>query len=194
MIVKQTFEISKKDRNKHNGHPSAVIWLYGLSGSGKSTLANKLEKRLFELGNRTYILDGDNTRFGLNKNLGFSERDRDENIRRVAETAKLMSDAGLIVICSYITPFEKQRALIRNILKNDFHFQVYVQCPLDLCEKRDPKGLYQKVRRGEILEFTGITSPFEEPGNPDLVVNTKEFGIDESALFVAEGLNNLWKR
>lgn len=194
MIVKHNFDINKVHRNKQNGHPSGVIWLYGLSGSGKSTLANKLEKRLFELGNKTYILDGDNTRFGLTKGLGFSREDRDENIRRVAETANLMADAGLIVICSFITPFEQQRELIRTILNNQNQISVFVDCDIEVCEQRDPKGLYKKARNGEITSFTGISSPFEVPQNPDIVVNTMIFGVDESALLIAEGMNKHWKK
>ena len=194
MIFKHNFDISKVHRNKQNGHPSGVIWLYGLSGSGKSTLANKLEKRLFELGNKTYILDGDNTRYGLTKGLGFSREDRDENIRRVAETANLMADAGLIVICSFITPFEQQRELIRTILNNQNQISVFVDCDVEVCEKRDPKGLYKKARNGEISNFTGISSPFEAPKNPDIIVNTMLFGVDESALLIAEGMNKLWKK
>ena len=194
MIVKHNFDVSKDHRNKQNGHPSGVIWLYGLSGSGKSTLANKLEKRLFELGNKTYILDGDNTRYGLTKGLGFSREDRDENIRRVAETANLMADAGLIVICSFITPFEQQRELIKTILNNQNQISVFVDCDIEVCEQRDPKGLYKKARNGEITNFTGISSPFEAPKNPDIVVNTMIFGVDESALLIAEGMNKHWKK
>jgi adenylylsulfate kinase len=185
----QNFTITKVHRTSHNGHPSAVIWLCGLSGSGKSTIANTLEKRLFEMGNRTYVLDGDNTRMGLNKELGFSAVDRLENVRRVAEVAKLMADAGLILIVSLITPYEEQRKMIREILLDERLLEVFVKCDLETCEQRDPKGLYKKARAGEIKHFTGISDPFEEPANADVVVDSGSLDVNECVLKIAEELS-----
>jgi adenylylsulfate kinase len=187
--TRQNFTITKDHRTAHNGHHSAVVWLYGLSGSGKSTIANALEKRLFEMGNHTYCLDGDNIRLGLNKDLGFSAIDRLENVRRVAEVAKLMADAGLIVIVSLITPYEEQRKMIREILKGERLLEVYVKCDLETCEQRDPKGLYKKARAGEIQQFTGISDPFEEPLNANVVVDTPSMDVNECVLKVAEELS-----
>ena len=187
--ARQNFTITKAHRTAHNGHPSAVVWLYGLSGSGKSTIANALEKRLFEMGNHTYCLDGDNTRLGLNKDLGFSAIDRLENVRRVAEVAKLMADAGNIVLVSLITPYEEQRILVKEILKNERFLDVYLECDLATCEQRDPKGLYKKARAGEISNFTGISDPFEEPINPSLRVNSAELDVNECVIRIAEELS-----
>ncbi len=194
MLKRQNFTITKAHRTAHNGHPSAVIWFCGLSGSGKSTIANTLEKRLFEMGNRTYVLDGDNTRMGLNKELGFSAVDRLENVRRVAEVAKLMADAGLIVIVSLITPFEEQRQMIREILKGERLLEVFVKCDLETCEQRDPKGLYKKARAGEIEYFTGISDPFEEPANADVVVDSASSDLNECVVTIAGALSDLLKR
>lgn len=188
MQSKQNFTITKAHRTAHNGHPSTVVWLYGLSGSGKSTLANALEKRLFEMGNHTYCLDGDNTRLGLNKDLGFTAVDRVENVRRVAEVAKLMADAGMIVLASLITPYEEQRSLVKEILKEERLLDVYLECDLATCEKRDPKGLYKKARVGEIINFTGISDPFEEPAKPTFCVNTAKYDVNECVIRIAEEL------
>jgi len=163
-IVKHEFKISKSDREKIKDQKSMTIWMSGLSGSGKSTIANNVEFSLNSLGYHTYILDGDNTRLGLNKNLGFSEEDRIENIRRVSEVCKLMNDAGIIVICSFISPFQKNRTQAQEIIRDNF-FEVFVDADLSTCEERDPKGLYKKARAGEIKDFTGISSPFETPEN-----------------------------
>lgn len=163
-IVKHEFKISKGDREKIKDQKSMTIWMSGLSGSGKSTIANNVEFSLNSLGYHTYILDGDNTRLGLNKNLGFSEEDRLENIRRVSEVCKLMNDAGIIVICSFISPFQKNRTQAQEIIGDNF-FEVFVDADLSTCEERDPKGLYKKARAGEIKDFTGISSPFEAPEN-----------------------------
>lgn len=163
-IVKHEFKISKSDREKIKDQKSMTIWMSGLSGSGKSTIANNVEFSLNSLGYHTYILDGDNTRLGLNKNLGFSEEDRIENIRRVSEVCKLMNDAGIIVICSFISPFQKNRTQAQEIIGDNF-FEVFVDADLSTCEERDPKGLYKKARAGEIKDFTGISSPFETPEN-----------------------------
>ena len=194
MLKRQNFTITKAHRTAHNGHPSAVVWLYGLSGSGKSSIANALEKRLFEMGNHTYCLDGDNTRLGLNKDLGFSAVDRLENVRRVAEVAKLMADAGMIVLVSLITPYEEQRTLAKEILKNERILEVYVECALETCEQRDPKGLYRKARLGEITNFTGISDPFEEPLNPNVIVDTDNSDLNECVVTIAGALSDLFKR
>lgn len=188
MQARQNFTITEAHRTAHNGHPSAVVWLYGLSGSGKSTIANALEKRLFEMGNHTYCLDGDNTRLGLNKDLGFSSVDRLENVRRVAEVAKLMADAGMIVLVSLITPYEEQRSLVKEILKNKRFLDVYIDCDLATCEQRDPKGLYKKARAGEISNFTGISDPFEEPTTESFRVNTSKYDVNECVIRIAEEL------
>ena len=171
-IVKQDYKITKSDRNRLNQHNSFVVWFTGLSGSGKSTIANLLEQRLHEKGYKTYILDGDNVRHGLNNDLSFSEEGRKENIRRIGEVAKLMVDAGLIVITAFISPFREDRELVRNLLKENEFIEVFVNCPLEICEQRDVKGLYKKARAGEISNFTGIDSPFEEPLNPEVIVHS----------------------
>ena len=191
MHSRQNFTITEAHRTAHNGHPSAIIWLYGLSGSGKSSIANALEKRLFEMGNHTYCLDGDNTRLGLNKDLGFSAVDRLENVRRVAEVAKLMADAGMIVLVSLITPYEEQRTLAKEILKNERFLEVYVECDLATCEQRDPKGLYRKARSGEIPNFTGISDPFEEPVESAFRVNTSQYDLNECVIRIAEELSRI---
>ena len=191
MHSRQNFTITEAHRTAHNGHPSAIIWLYGLSGSGKSSIANALEKRLFEMGNHTYCLDGDNTRLGLNKDLGFSAVDRLENVRRVAEVAKLMADAGMIVLVSLITPYEEQRTLTKKILKNERFLEVYVECDLATCEQRDPKGLYRKARSGEIPNFTGISDPFEEPVESAFRVNTSQYDLNECVIRIAEELSRI---
>jgi adenylylsulfate kinase len=162
--------LSKIDREKIKDQTSYTIWMSGLSGSGKSTISNMLECKLYSDGYHTYILDGDNTRLGLNKGLGFSEEDRIENIRRVAEVCKLMNDAGLIVICSFISPFEKNRQQAREIIGQNF-IEVFIDADLATCEERDPKGLYKKARLGEIKDFTGISSPFEVPSNAVVIKN-----------------------
>jgi adenylylsulfate kinase len=171
--------ITKKERREQNGHQSFILWFTGLSGSGKSTVANAVAKALFNHKIRNYVLDGDNIRFGLNKNLGFSEEDRTENIRRIGEVAKLFVDSGQVVLTAFISPFQEDRNQVRQIVEENEFIEVYVKCPLDECEKRDPKGLYQKARNGEIKQFTGIDSPYEEPVNPELVIETNEASIEE---------------
>ncbi|HWO95197.1 MAG TPA: adenylyl-sulfate kinase [Bacillus sp. (in: firmicutes)] len=170
--------ITKKERREQNGHQSFILWFTGLSGSGKSTVANAVAKALFDRQIRNYVLDGDNIRFGLNKNLGFSEEDRKENIRRIGEVAKLFVDSGQVVLTAFISPFQEDRNQVRQLVEENEFIEVYVKCPLDECEKRDPKGLYKKARSGEIKQFTGIDSPYEEPVNPELVVETDKTSIE----------------
>lgn len=170
-IHAQSLDISRVDRERLNGHQGKVIWFTGLSGSGKSTLANALEIELHKQGKHTYLLDGDNIRLGLSKDLGFSDNDRIENIRRIAEVAKLMMDAGLIVITAFISPFQKDRALAKALSGEDRFVEVYINTPLEICEKRDPKGLYKKARQGQIGNFSGISSPYEPPENPSITLN-----------------------
>lgn len=174
----QNFTINKSKRQQLNGHRSFVLWLTGLSGSGKSTLANQLEKKLFESGFLTMVLDGDNIRNGLNSNLGFSDKDRSENIRRIAEVSKLFVESGVIVITSFISPFIKDREFARSILQDGEFFEIYIECPVDVCRKRDVKGFYAKAEAGQIKEFTGIDSVYEIPLSPDLCIHTSTESID----------------
>ncbi len=178
-ITWHTMDITREYREKLLGQKAAVIWMTGLSGSGKSTLANALEQKLVEKGRHTMLLDGDNVRFGLNKDLGFSKEDRVENIRRIAETAKLMNDAGLIVLTSFISPYREDRLAARNIIGDTF-IEVYVSTPLEECERRDVKGLYQAARKGRIAEFTGVTSEYEPPQHPEVTVDTSKAQIADS--------------
>ncbi|MEK4029718.1 adenylyl-sulfate kinase [Pseudobacillus sp. FSL P4-0506] len=178
-IVWHEQALTKHDKRMRNKHHSAVFWFTGLSGSGKSTVANAAAKRLHELGVNTYVLDGDNIRHGLNKDLGFSDEDRKENIRRIGEVAKLFVDSGQIVFTAFISPFQEDRETVRRLLGTDEFIEVYVSCPLEECEARDPKGLYQKARNGQIPEFTGISSPYEAPDMPELVLETNRYSVDE---------------
>ena len=171
--------INKKTRSELNSQKPCVVWFTGLSGSGKSTIANILEQKLHTIGKRTYLLDGDNVRHGLNKDLGFTDTDRVENIRRVAEVSKLMVDAGLITLVSFISPFKSERQMARDLLSSDEFFEIFINTPLEECEKRDPKGLYKKARAGELKNFTGIDSLYEEPENPDLILDTTSSNAEE---------------
>lgn len=173
----QVHSITRQDREKMNGHPGRVVWFTGLSGSGKSTLANALEVALHAQGQRTYLLDGDNVRQGLNKDLGFTDADRVENIRRIAEVAKLMMDAGLVVMTAFISPFRRERVMAKELIGCDNFFEVYVSTPLEVCEQRDVKGLYKKARSGLLPNMTGLHSPYEVPEHPDLVLNAAELPI-----------------
>jgi adenylylsulfate kinase len=179
-IVWHDSVITKQDRTELNGHKSPVLWFTGLSGSGKSTITVELEKALFQKGVRTYRLDGDNIRHGLNNNLGFSPDDRKENIRRIGEVAKLMSDAGLLTLTAFISPYKEDREQVRDILNDGNFVEIYVKCSLEGCEARDPKGLYQKARAGEIKGFTGIDAPYEEPSNPELIIDTEQLSVEEA--------------
>jgi adenylylsulfate kinase len=189
-IVWHQTSITKEDRRKRNGHHSAILWFTGLSGSGKSTIANAVSKKLFDLGIQNYVLDGDNIRHGLNKDLGFSAEDRTENIRRIGEVAKLFVDSGQFVLTAFISPFAQDRELVRNLVEKDEFIEVYVKCPLEECERRDPKGLYKKARNGEIRDFTGIDSPYEAPVSPELILETDRYTIDECANQVLAYLRN----
>lgn len=176
--------VTKQDRETLLNQKGCVVWFTGLSGSGKSTLANAVAHQLHERNHHTYVLDGDNVRHGLNKNLGFSPEDREENIRRVGEVAKLFVDAGTIVMTAFISPYREDRDQARELIEENRFVEVFVECPLNICEERDPKGLYKKARIGEIKEFTGISAPYEEPNKPEVVVNTSELSVIESALSV----------
>lgn len=181
-------QVSRQDREARLGQRGCTVWLTGLSGSGKSTLAVAAEKELGERGKHTYILDGDNVRMGLNSNLGFSPEDRTENIRRIGEVAKLFTDAGTIVFSSFISPYRADRDAVREIMAEGDFVEVYVSASLEVCESRDVKGLYAKARRGEIPEFTGISAPYEEPGAPELVVDTGDQTLDQSVAVLIEYL------
>jgi len=172
-LIRHTHPISKSDRLKNNGHQAKVIWLVGLSGSGKSTLAGNIEAILHQKGYKTYLLDGDNVRLGLNNDLGFSSKDRTENIRRIAEVARLFNEAGIIVLSAFISPLAADRAQAQRLIGSENFIEIFIDCPLHVCEKRDVKGLYAKARKGLIPNFTGIDAPFENPKQPDLTVNTE---------------------
>lgn len=187
-IVWHEGHIVKQDRERLLGQKGVVIWFTGLSGSGKSTIAREVERRLFENGNLAYVLDGDNIRFGLNKNLGFSPEDRKENIRRIGEVAKLFADAGVIVLTAFISPYREDRNSARTLLKEGEFIEVFVKCPIEKCEERDVKGLYKKARAGEIKEFTGISAPYEEPESPELVIETDREPLEAAAEKVMEYL------
>ncbi len=171
--------ITQADRERLNGHRGFTIWFTGLSASGKSTLAVATEEALYEKGYRTYILDGDNIRHGLNNNLGFSPEDREENIRRIGEVSKLFSDCGIITMTAFISPYIKDRQRARSLFDNDAFVEVFVDCPLEVCETRDPKGMYKKARQGIIKEFTGISAPYEAPAKPEISLRTDQASIDE---------------
>jgi adenylylsulfate kinase len=178
-IVWQSTKINKNHREELLNQRGLVLWFTGLSGSGKSTIASYLEEFLRKRGKLTYLLDGDNLRHGLNKDLSFSYKDRNENIRRSAEVCKLFQDAGIIILASFISPLKEDRYMARNIIGENF-IEVFMKCPLEICEKRDPKGLYKKARNGEIRDFTGVDSEYEEPDNPDIVINTDKDSIMKS--------------
>ncbi|WP_236018992.1 adenylyl-sulfate kinase [Geomonas propionica] len=181
-------KLSREDYLERNGHPSMVLWFTGLSGAGKSTLAQRVEEKLFATGWYTYILDGDNVRHGLNSDLGFSEHDRRENIRRVGEVAKLFTDSGVVVLAAFISPYREDRDRVRALFEPGDFIEIHVKCALDVCEKRDPKGLYRKSRAGELPEFTGIDSPYEEPLVPELVVDTARLDIDQCVALILDHL------
>ncbi|MES9888016.1 MAG: adenylyl-sulfate kinase [Candidatus Sedimenticola sp. 20ELBAFRAG] len=171
--------VTRTRRAEKNGHKSVILWFTGLSGAGKSTIAHAVEESLYQLGCDTYVLDGDNVRHGLCGDLGFSDQDRNENIRRIGEMAKLFLDAGVITLSAFISPFSADRQRARDLVESGDFLEIYCYCPLEVCETRDPKGLYKKARAGLIKGYTGISSPYEEPGSPELKVDTSTMTIDE---------------
>lgn len=185
-IVRQEYQISSIQRVLHMGHKPLLIWFTGLSGSGKSTLANAVEQKLYAAGIKTYTLDGDNVRHGLNKDLGFGPEARTENIRRIAEVAYLMLDAGLVVLSAFVSPYLKDRQAIKEVVGNEGFMEVFVDTPLEVCEQRDVKGLYAKARAGQISDFTGISSPYQAPERPDFRVDTSVNCLDDSASMLTE--------
>lgn len=187
-LFQENYSVSRKDREELNAHASFTIWLTGLSGSGKSTIAAALDQWFYKCQIRSYITDGDNTRLHLNSDLDFSREGRKENIRRVAEVAKLFNDAGVVVISSFISPFEEDRIVAKSIVGADNYIELYVATPLETCIKRDAKGLYEKAQKGEIKDFTGINSPYEVPSNPDIVVDTTLDSIETSLEIITNWL------
>jgi adenylylsulfate kinase len=187
-IVWHQGAVTRADREQVNGHKGCTVWLTGLSGSGKSTIAVDLEKRLWERGIRAYILDGDNIRHGLNKNLGFSPQDRTENIRRIGEVAKLFTEAGIVALTAFISPYRADRDQVRALMPPGDFVEVHVHCPIEVCEQRDVKGLYKKARAGEIKEFTGISAPYEAPLTPELAIDTSGQSVEASALQILQYL------
>jgi adenylylsulfate kinase len=182
--------VGRNERSKQRGHRSAILWFTGLSGSGKSTLANAVNAALFERGLATYVLDGDNVRHGLCKDLGFSDADRQENIRRIGEVAKLFLDAGVIVLTAFVSPFQADRDKARELVEAGDFFEIFCAADLDVCESRDPKGLYAKARSGAIKEFTGISSPYEAPATPELKIDTGAQELAQSVEVVIKALQN----
>ncbi|MFL8935934.1 adenylyl-sulfate kinase [Rossellomorea oryzaecorticis] len=181
-IVWHEGKVTKLHRQNMNRHKSAILWFTGLSGSGKSTLSVELEKSLYEMGIKTFRLDGDNIRHGLNSDLGFAEKDRNENIRRIGEVSKLMVEAGLMTLTAFISPYKKDREFVRSLMEEGEFIEIYVHASVEECENRDPKGLYKKARAGKINGFTGIDSPYEMPVEPELIINTEVMTINESVL------------
>jgi len=182
--------IKCKDRHLLNGHRSGILWFTGLSASGKSTLAHAVEAQLYTKNIRSYVLDGDSIRCGLNKDLGLSPADRKENIRRIAEVAKIMVDAGLLVFAAFIAPYRESRHLVRELMKGWPFYECYVKCPVKICEQRDPKNLYKMARAGQITNMTGVSAPYEEPRNPDLIIETDRLSLVESVDLVFQFLMN----
>lgn len=180
-IIPHDHEITKADRRNLNGHGSVILWFTGLPSSGKSTLANEVEKKLIAGGTKTYILDGDNVRMGLCKDLGFSEQDRAENIRRIGEVSKLFVQAGVVVLSAFVSPYRRDRDAVRALVENGEFIEVFVDAPLEVCEQRDVKGLYKKAREGVIKGFTGIDDPYEAPLNPEITIKTAETSLEDGA-------------
>ncbi len=187
-IVWHHHNVTHEDRCQQKSQKPCVLWFTGLSGSGKSTVANAVEALLFQNGNHSYLLDGDNVRHGLNKDLSFTDSDRVENIRRIGEVSKLFTDSGLIVLSAFISPFKADRQQVRDLLKQGQFVEVFVDTPLEICEQRDPKGLYKKARAGDIKNFTGLDSPYEAPQAPEIHLKTNEHSIDELAQQVLQCL------
>ena len=189
-VTPHSFNVTKKERNVMNNHRSFLIWFTGLSGSGKSTIANAVETALFEKGIHTYTLDGDNVRKGLNNNLTFSPEDRTENIRRIAEVAKLMVDAGLVVLAAFVSPYRKDRGNIRQIVGETNFIEVFINTPVEECERRDVKGLYAKARAGEIENFTGISAPYEPPLSANIEIDTTKMTVSEAVTTITRYIDS----
>ena len=187
-VIYHNATVTRERRNKLNGHKSVIIWFTGLSGSGKSTLAHSIEEELHKLGCTTFVLDGDNVRHGLSANLTFSDNDRKENIRRIGEVAKLMIEAGVIAMTAFISPFKKDRNLVRQLLPQGDFIEIYCKASLEICESRDVKGLYKRARAGEIKNYTGIDSSYEAPDNPDLIIDTDSELLQDSVAKVIDFL------
>lgn len=183
--------VRRRDRERQSGHRSAVLWFTGLSNSGKSTIAHAVENKLFQLGCRTFVFDGDNVRHGLCSDLGFSQEDRVENIRRIGEMAKLFTEAGVIAITAFISPFRSERERTRRLFEKGDFIEIFCRCPLEVCERRDVKGHYRRARAGEIKEFTGISSPYEEPLDPELVLDTAFTSVEENVEVVMRFLRSI---
>ena len=189
-LIDQAYQIDRSSYEKRNGHRGIALWFTGLSGSGKSTLANGLHQKLFEIGMHSIVLDGDNTRLGINKDLGFSNKDRIENLRRVAEITKLFVETGHIVITAFISPFKENRIQAKRIISENDFLEVYIDSTLETCEHRDVKGLYKKARLGEIKDFTGVSSPYDKPDSADIHINTNKSSISESVELLFKQLNS----
>ncbi|MEY8744673.1 MULTISPECIES: adenylyl-sulfate kinase [Paenibacillus] len=187
-ITWQQSSLDRQEREIRNGHRSRTLWFTGLSGAGKSSLAFALEKHLYDAGIRCYVLDGDNVRHGLNRDLGFTATDRQENLRRIGEVSKLMVDAGLIVLSAFISPHAEDREMVKQLFEPGDFIEIYVRCSIEECERRDPKGLYKKARNGDILHFTGISAPYDIPEEPSLIIDTELLSLDEA---VAEIVRHL---
>ncbi|WP_028563127.1 adenylyl-sulfate kinase [Paenibacillus pinihumi] len=188
-ITWQSSTLNRQERSRRNGHNSCTLWFTGLSGSGKSTLAFALEQELYALGKAVYVLDGDNIRHGLNRDLGFTPEDRKENIRRIGEVSKLLVDAGLIVLSAFISPHEEDREMVRQLFAPEDFIEIYVKCSLEECERRDPKGLYKKARSGEIPNFTGISAGYDIPRSPSIVMDTEELSVEDSVQLLIDYLD-----
>lgn len=188
-IVWHPHNVTKSERSSIKNQKPIILWFTGLSGSGKSTIANGVESKLVALKKHTYLLDGDNIRMGLNKGLGFSNEDRVENLRRIGEVSKLFVDSGTIVLTAFISPFQKERDSVRDLVKKDEFIEIFIDTPLEICENRDPKGLYVKARKGEIADFTGISSPYEAPKTPEIHIETKDLTIEKAVDKIVDYLN-----
>jgi adenylylsulfate kinase len=180
--------VTREQRARRNGHQSGIVWLTGLSGSGKSTLAAAVEQKLFQRGLQCCVLDGDHVRHGLNRDLGFAPEQRRENNRRTGEVAKLLIESGMLVIAAFISPSREDRAMVRSLFAEGEYVEVYVRCPLDVCERRDPKGLYRRARSGELGQFTGISAPYEAPESPELIIDTNKLSVEAAAELIIEAL------
>ena len=189
-VVWHEGKVTKREREKLLGQKGVVVWFTGLPSSGKSTISREVEKRLYKMGKLVYVLDGDNVRHGLNSDLGFSSKDRKENIRRISEVANLFVDAGIITLTAFISPYKTAREMARKLFEKGEFIEIYVKGPVSICIKRDPKGMYKKALKGEIKEFTGISAPYEEPENPEIILETSEESVEKSAQKVIDYLKN----